>query len=343
MKFKSIFRSTGAIAVGALILTVSSPALAIRIYPHVAGVPQSAAANRASSWLASQFTASGDVMPYGSPDASDTALSVLAFSATATQRATALKAVKYLQAHIHDFVSVGGHDGPGQLATLILVAKSMKLNPRSFSGRDLVARLLATQRVSGPDKGLFGVQDPTYDGAYREGLSLSALAAVGVMTGSQIVSAKSWLKQQQCTSGGWEAYRSTSVACTAPDPNTYTGADTNSTALAIEGLAAQHTTSTYNAVTFLTSIQASDAGWGYYGGSSDPDSTALVIQALISLHQSLTSSKFVKSGHSPVDALLGFQLSSGAMYYPSPPSPNSPSNLATEQAVPALMGKKFPY
>ena len=50
------------------------------------------------------------------------------------------------------------------------------MSPTSFGGTNLVARLLATQRTTGTDAGLFGAQDPTFDGAYRQGLALAALA-----------------------------------------------------------------------------------------------------------------------------------------------------------------------
>ena len=47
-------------------------------------------------------------------------------------------------------------------------------------------------RRAGADKGLFGVQDPTYDGAFRQGLALGALAAVHIpKTDARVVSAAS--------------------------------------------------------------------------------------------------------------------------------------------------------
>ena len=74
------------------------------------------------------------------------------------------------------YVRVDGSDGPGQLALLILDAHAMGVNPKAFGATDLVSCLLATERTSGTDKVLFGAQDATYDGAYRQGLSLAALA-----------------------------------------------------------------------------------------------------------------------------------------------------------------------
>jgi hypothetical protein len=294
-------------------------------------------------WLASKVNAKGYVSFSGSPDLSDTTLVVLALVAAGGERATALRALGYLKSHVNVYVTDGGHDGAGQLATLILDARSLGQSTSSFGGNNLVRRLLKTLRTTGSDAGLFGVQDPTYDGAYRQGLALAALAAAGMRGSSELAPAISWLKRQQCSNGGWEAYRaSTSVPCTPSDPTTYRGPDTNSTALAVEGLEAQRARANHNPATFFRLLQAADGGWGYYGGSADPDSTALVIQAIVSLHDSVSSTSFRKGQKDGVSALLSFQLTDGAFYYPTMGSPNTPSGLATEQAIPALMSKAFP-
>ena len=76
-----------------------------------------------------------------------------------------------------------------------------------------MARLLATERQSGVDAGLFGTQDPTFDGAFRQGLSLAALAAAGITTGSQVSAAVAWLTHQQCPDGGWTSYITLTNQC----------------------------------------------------------------------------------------------------------------------------------
>ena len=310
----------------------------------VVTLPQRHAASRAAAWLAAKVNAKGYVSFSGSPDLSDTTLVVLALAAAGGEHATALRALGYLKSHVGVYVSYDGHDGAGQLATLILDARSLGESATSFGGTNLVKRLLKTLRTTGQDAGLFGVQDPTYDGAYRQGLALAALAAAGVRGTNELASAISWLKRQQCSNGGWEAYRtSTTSACPPSDPTTYTGPDTNSTALAVQGLAAQRTRARHNPVTFFLHLQSADGGWGYYGGPADPDSTALVIQALVSLHDSVSSTTFRKGQKAAASALLFFQLSDGAFFYPTQGSPNTASGLATEQAIPALMSKAFPF
>jgi hypothetical protein len=310
----------------------------------VVTLPQKHDAQRAAAWLASNVNAAGYVSFTGSPDLSDTTLTVLALTAAGNEHATALRALDYLKSHVSAYADDDGHDGAGQLATLILDAHSLGVSPTSFGGTNLVKRLLNTLRTTGPDAGLFGVQEPTYDGAYRQGLALAALAAVGMRGSSELAPAIAWLKHQQCKNGGWEAFRSsTSVACTASDPSTYSGPDTNSTALAVEGLEAQHVRATHNPETFFKLLQSSDGGWGYYGGAADPDSTGLVIQALVALHDTVSSTSLRKGQKDGASALLSFQLNDGSFFYPTSGSPNTPSGLATEQAIPALMSKAFPF
>ena len=50
------------------------------------------------------------------------------------------------------------------------------------------------------DTGLYGSQDPTYDGAFREGLAIAGLVAVDRKVPK---SAVSWLLAQQCSDGSF--------------------------------------------------------------------------------------------------------------------------------------------
>ena len=170
--------------------------------------------------------------------------------------------------------------------------------------------------------------------------------------GSSDPAGVTWLQDQQCSDGGWEAYRSDlGTPCPAPDPDTFTGPDTNSTSLAVEGLVAQKALdSTENAdvTAFFESAQNSDGGFGLIGTSSqspDPDSTGEVIQALVALGQ-LTNARFTQSGGTPASALETFQLGCsakasqrGAYVFPGE---NGPNLIATLQAVPGAAEVAFP-
>ena len=315
-------------------------------------LPQVTSALNGAGWLAGQLTPAGDVASGTTPDLAATANVALALASTGTDPSAAHRALTYLGSHVNGYVRVDGRDGPGQLALLILDVHALGENPRSFGGADLVSRLLATERTSGADKGLFGVQDPTYDGAYRQGLALAALAGVGVSIQAQVGSAEHWLLGQQCPDGGWTSFITSDNPCTG-NPAAFEGPDTNSTALAVQGLSAQGvlgSTAGGKALAFLRGAQDSDGGWGYEPGttgapgSTDPDSTALVIQAILALGQSPSATTFDRGTANPISALLSFQLTTGsgkgAFRYPGSSAPNL---LSTYQAVPAAASVKLPF
>ena len=139
----------------------------------------------------------------------------------------------------------------------------------------------ATPALAG-DAGLYGTADPTFDGVYRQSLSILALNASDQKVPA---SAVRWLKKQQCSDGGFMAYRAdASVACQAPDPINYAGQDSNSTALAaVALLETGNKAQARKAAKWLAEHQGADGGWAYYpaaGSTSDTNSTALAIGSL---------------------------------------------------------------
>lgn len=305
-----------------------------------------------AGWLSAQITANGGHLDsFGYADPGNTAYAVVGLHAAGVGRTASAEAIAYLKTQLGAPVEYeDGTDNPGLLAYFILAAVSAGENPRRFGGtdraHDLVARLLATIRTHGADAGLFGTGDPAYDGAFRQGLALAALKAAGVpLWNRHILEASTWLIRQQCANGLWLGYRADrSVACPAADPNTFTGPDTNDTALAVQGLAAyglfSHRSRT---LASLGAVQSADAGFPYLaapGQTSDPNSTALTIQALLVTGVSI--SKWKKGAATPIAALASYQLGCsapaadrGAFFYPGDTSPNV---LATVQAVPAAAG-----
>lgn len=130
------------------------------------------------------------------------------------------------------------------------------------------------------DRGLYGSQDPTYDGVYRQSLAILGLVANDAAAGR---SSKRWLLNQQCAKGAFQAYRAnTAKPCGKSDPSTYTGPDSNSTAMAAMALRAQGSRpQAKDAVRALLRFRNSDGGFGYYiGNSSDANSTGLAMSAL---------------------------------------------------------------
>ncbi len=321
-------------------------------------LPQLSAAQQAAQWLSGQMSPQGFVptTPGGSqPNFSSTAQTVLALSAANVNASVAGAGLAFLQANVNSYVTVDGGDGPGQLALLILDAVARGANPRAFGGTDLVARLLATQQAAGTDAGLFGTEAQVAGfaaGSYQQGLALAALAGAGVRGTAQLAAAVSWLDREQCPNGGWTTPAIAVTNCSG-NPAAFAGPDTNATAVALQGLAAEGAITTSvstGALSFLSGGQDADAGWPLYPntatapGTSDPDSTALVIQALLAAGVSPTGPSFTKGSATPVSTLLTFQLTSGpdagAFYFPPAPSPAN--IIATYQAVPALMGLPIP-
>jgi len=137
----------------------------------------------------------------------------------------------------------------------------------------------ASRTADTSDAGLYGAADPRFDGVYRQGLAILGLRAVKASVPS---SAVSWLVRQQCPNGGFQSYRATAAACDAPNPATYSGPDSNSTALAAMALrSVGRTKQAARATSYLRTLQNSDGGFAYYkGGSSDVNSTGLAVAAL---------------------------------------------------------------
>ncbi len=350
----------GASAIGVATL------LAIAATPFVAPagavpptLPQTTAALGAARWLAAQLTPQGtidDVTP-GSADLSATTQTVIALGTTGVDLAGARAGLSYLEANAQKYISQQGSDGPGQLANLILAAHSLGADPTDFGGTNLVQRLLVTEQTTGVNAGRFGTdaQNAVFNaGTLDQSLALAALAAAHVHADALSIN---WLANQQCPDGGWTDPDNVSTACD-PDPigSAFPNEDTNTTSYAVQGLAAQGAlTSTVStkALTYLTAAQATDGGWNFSPSTtanpetSDPESTALVIQALLALGQSPTSPTYQQGASTPLTALLAFQVTTGpdngAFFFPGVGPATTGNLLATNQVVPALAGLTLPY
>jgi hypothetical protein len=311
---------------------------------------------RGGQWLANQIKANGGFIEnFGAADPTSTAYALIALRAAGIDKPASDQAAAYLKKNVGVALQSHGKDSAGAIADYVMAAVADGQDPRHFGGttskNNLVNRLLATQRKTGADKGLFGSQDPTFDGAFRQGLALAALAAVKVSaSNAQLTSGIVWLAKQQCANGIWQAYRAkTTSPCAAANPQTFSGPDTNSTALALMGLAAwKKFPRQSNALNALKAAQSSDGGWPYIAAKnqpSDPDSTALVIQALVAEKSSPTQPRWQQNGINPYGALGAYQLDCtnpdfGAFWFPG--QPTTANVFATVQAVPAMAGKAFP-
>ncbi|MEW1753801.1 prenyltransferase/squalene oxidase repeat-containing protein [Streptomyces angustmyceticus] len=192
-----------------------------------------------------------------------------------------------------------------------------------------------------PD-GLYGTNDPQYDGVWRQSLALLAQDTVGIRPAP---SAVKWLAGQQCADGAFTAFRA--------EPGTPCDAkarrDTNPTAAAVQALAALggHGDAVQKAVKWLKSVQNDDGGWSSVPGSaSDANSTSVVIGALTAAGEKPRSVTSEKGGRTPYDALLTFRLgcaekaeARGAFTFQLKGA--APNADATAAAATAALGKGF--
>jgi hypothetical protein len=194
------------------------------------------------------------------------------------------------------------------------------------------------------DVGLFGASDPTYDGAFRQSLGILAEVVAGVHDQAAL----HWLVAQQCADGGWTAYRAAlSTPCPATDLTTFTGEDSNSTALAIQALHAAGVTPTHDPLPFLHALQDSDGGFPLIAGSgTDPNSTALAVQAIVASGGDPGGSAWTVGGHTPLEALMTSWLNCGSSdpgAFSSPYSSGHGDLIAGVQAVWGVEQKAFPF
>jgi hypothetical protein len=189
------------------------------------------------------------------------------------------------------------------------------------------------------DRGLFGTQDPTYDGVYRQSYALMGLAAGGIAAPP---TALQWLLAQQCADGAFVAYRADlGTPCPEPDPQAYTGPDTNSTSLALLALIEHgRVASAKRAAAWLVRIQLPGGGWGYVEGSpADSVSTSLALEALESVpgteRQQRAGVRWLARQIAPCDAAVGERY--GVRYQRG----SLPDGISSTQALLGL-GDAFP-
>ncbi|MBT2403559.1 MULTISPECIES: prenyltransferase/squalene oxidase repeat-containing protein [unclassified Streptomyces] len=155
--------------------------------------------------------------------------------------------------------------------------------------------------------GLYGKNDPTYDGVWRQSFALLAQHTVGVRPAKEAVD---WLVGQQCADGGFASFRADATkACDAT-----TMLDTNAAAVAVQALKALggQDAAVKKGVDWLKSVQNEDGGWSYVPGSpSEASSTSVVISALSVAGEKPADVKS-KAGKSAYEGLLSFQLGCAA-------------------------------
>ena len=209
----------------------------------------------------------------------------------------------------------------GELIQAVVAAGG---HPHAFGGHDLVATLA----------GYFNQHAP---GAYGDGEAFTqALAVQGLVAAAATVprAALAFLEGAQDADGGWDYL---------DRPNDPSGSDTNSTAMALMALdAAGDHSRDASALAWLATQQDAHGGFPFQkalGVSPDPDSTALIVQAILASGHDPAAPAWAPSGRSPVEFLIAAQAQSGGFVFPG----NAGADAFTTSQVPfALERVPFP-
>jgi hypothetical protein len=223
---------------------------------------------------------------------------------------------------------------------------------RILSGCGVIAALLVVPATGaaaatpaptpGATIGLFGSQDPTYDGVYRQSLAIVGLVASGHTPDANAVS---WLLGQQCSDGAFTAYRANpaATACTAATE------DENATAAAIQALTALGKP-TDTAVAALKHFQLADGGFydntAFGPAASDANSTGLALSALAAAGVN-PGSVVSTTGKTGTDYLRTLQIacsatSGGGAYDFQGEATLHANDYATVQGLLGVLGKSLP-
>jgi hypothetical protein len=226
-----------------------------------------------------------------------------------------------------DFLASASDAAAGDAAKTgkaIVAVVAAGADPADFAGRDLVARLSALYHS---ETGAYG------DGAtFSQSFAVLALAAAGQPVPAAAIG---HLEALQDADGSW-SYGS------APVPAGQ--GDTNSTAIALMALAAAGDHSADAAgLAFVRSQQLPDGGFPYQNASiwgppaSDPDSDAIVLQALVATGQDPEAAGWSQGSNNVLTHLRSIQDPSGGFAYPG----FGPDAFTTSQVPAALV--RVPY
>lgn len=281
------------------------------------------AAQAGLQWLRPQQLPDGSYPGFGGNTGAtlDTILAVAAANGDVTEWRTEAgnSLLDYVREHAAEYAA----RNPASAGKLALGLAAADLDPRNFEGLDLVITM--TNQYS-TTTGAFGATN--WDQAFSM-LGWRAAGARVAVTATQL------LADRANPDGGWGFMESSE-------------SDVDTTALAVQALmgAGQPATSTaiVGGLAYLESAQNADGGFAYAadsedGNPSNTNSTAYSVQGLLAAMEDPLSATWTISDTNPVTYLMAQQMPDGGFAFIDPPS----NLLATQQAVPALVGKPFPY
>lgn len=248
-------------------------AVALAMPSPAAETPTSDPAQAAAGWLARQLVDGErletvfDGVTY--PDQGLTADAILAFDAAGVSQSAATKATTWLATP--SVLSGYAGDGviesyAGSTAKLVLVAEAQGINPTSFGGADLIARLAGLLTPSGrySDRSAF---PSDFSNAIGQSFAVLALTR---RPGGPPASAVEFLASSQCPDGGFPVQFAQPTCASSVD----------ATGFAVQAmLAAGKPVEGGKGLDYLVAAQAASGGFAD-GGTENANSTGLALQAL---------------------------------------------------------------
>jgi hypothetical protein len=310
------------------------PALELQPYPahgvyasNVTPASEAQSAMSASLYLQTQQSSSNGSIPVGASTASvseEYAIGAASagYDPKVLRHGSGPSVMTYLATQAASGCATAG--GCGLLIQAVVAAR---LNPHSFGGVNLITALNGLYHSS--------------TGAYGDGEAFTeTLAVQGLIAAGQTVPAAAIhnLVAAQDSDGGWD------YLLIKDDPNGGTNfdtSDTNSTAMVLMALNAAGTVGhNASALAWLHTQQDSDGGFPLQtGDGTDPDSTALVVEALIAGGQNPDSAGWAVGGHTPLANLIATQDSDGGYTFPGN---SAPDPFTTAQVPLALERAAYP-
>ncbi|MEO8899191.1 MAG: hypothetical protein ABI352_08555 [Candidatus Dormibacter sp.] len=317
-------------AVGATLTALGMTALFVATTAFAA-TPATSRANAALRYLYGQVGRNGSIASsVGTTE--DTVISVAdgGYDPATLKGASGTSTYHYLSGHTSTITTAGGAAkyvlawvAAGKAAAIDASAWLTKLNAPASGGGFL------------QPNGAFHNANPTVETANVFSQSLAVLADLA--SGHSLPAhATGWLRCAQRPGGGF-GYAISDAAATPPVFCGDTSSDTNDTGIVMQALGkAGVVTATPAVKAYLHSAQQADGGFSFGTiGSSDPDSDAIVIQALVAIGADPTAAPWRKGGANPLTNMEAFAdpHGSGGYIFPGNTGPDGFTTAAIPQAL----------
>ncbi len=297
----------------ATILMIPSTALAWTTFPLV---PSESEVADALDYLEGQQTIDGSITDFG--QSPWVVMAIAASNDDANKWETDGNSIM-------DYLSLNADNAqtPNEYSNMILAAVAGFADPTDFGGRDFTALLEAEY-----DGAQIGNSTAINDDAW----GIMALIAAGVNQGSPIITnSASFIRDNQNPDGGWGW-------------NAIATSDADSTTAPIMALIAAgenaNGTPIQNALAYLKTQQMANGGFDSWG-STNADTNAWVISALVAVGEDPTGAAWQIGGNSPVDDLVNHQATNGSYEWQPGNAGFSPTKTTNCSTI-ALLGKSYP-